>query len=162
MKTFFTLFTFWFALSGYFDLFFITLGVISCITTLVMARMLKNVIPLNDNNIYYTKKQFFPCMLNFLRYFFWIIKQVILSNICIIKKVWNFRSKIDPAIFKLIQTKQTTDLGISIVVNSITLTPGTVSINTMESSSPYKVRIVAIDEDSMSGATAIDNKVADI
>ncbi|AHC39007.1 Na+/H+ antiporter subunit E [Ehrlichia muris] len=162
MKTFFTLFTFWFALSGYFDLFFVTLGIASCITTLVMARMLKNVIPLNDYDIYYTKKQFFPCMLHFLRYFFWIIQQVILSNIYITKKVWNFRSKIDSAIFRVIQTKQTTDLNISIVVNSITFTPGTVSINVIESSSSYKIRILAIDEDSMSGATDIDNKIASI
>ncbi|WP_230577189.1 Na+/H+ antiporter subunit E [Ehrlichia chaffeensis] len=157
------MFIFWFALSGYLDLFFITSGITSCIITLVIARMLQNVIPANKNYTYYiSKKQFLPFTFHFLRYFFWIMQQVVLSNIHIIKKIWNLSITINPPIFRVIETKQITGLNISTVANSITLTPGTVSINVTEYSSPYKITVLAIDEESMSGVIDIDNKIASI
>ncbi|AAZ68226.1 Na+/H+ antiporter subunit E [Ehrlichia canis] len=158
MKKFFILFIFWLTLSGYFDLFFITLGAVSCITTLLITRILKNAIPSNENYIYHQSR---TQILHFLSYFSWLIQQVILSNIHIIKKVWNFRTRINPSIFKVIQTKQTTGLNALIVANSITFTPGTVSIDVTDTT-PYKITVLAIDEESMSGVVDIDNKATNL
>ncbi|MGN7619001.1 MAG: hypothetical protein ACTJLM_03735 [Ehrlichia sp.] len=47
------------------------------------------------------------------------------------------------------------------LANSITFTPGTVSINVTESS-PYKIRVLAIDEESISGVADIDSQVLNI
>lgn len=160
MKKFFILFIFWLILSGYFDLFFITLGAVSCITTLVITRILKNAIPLNENYTYYQPRTH-TFILHLLSYFAWLIQQAILSNIHIIKKVWNFRTRINPSIFKVIQTKQTTGLNALIVANSITFTPGTVSIDVTDTT-PYKITVLAIDEESMSGVVDIDNKATNL
>ncbi|WDM85550.1 Na+/H+ antiporter subunit E [Ehrlichia sp. JZT12] len=162
MKLFFTLFTFWLTLSGYFDAFFIISGLASCIVTLIITKRLKSVIPQNNNYTHRTSiKKLLSNTFNFLYYCYWIMQQTILSNLYIIKKVWNFKTKVDFPIFRVIQTKQTTSLNVSILANSITFTPGTVSINVTESS-PYKIKVLAIDRESISGVEDIDNQVLNI
>ncbi|VUD62540.1 hypothetical protein TDB9533_03061 [Thalassocella blandensis] len=64
-------------------------------------------------------------------YWLWLSKQIILSNISVVKKIWFSPSSIDPAVAR-IKTSQTSDLGRVIYANSITLTPGTVTLDVTE------------------------------
>lgn len=64
-------------------------------------------------------------------YWIWLIKEVVVANIAVARCVWIGTSSINPRVMK-ITAHQKTDLGIVIYANSITLTPGTVSIDLEE------------------------------
>ncbi len=61
-------------------------------------------------------------------YCIWLIFQILLSNIDVIKRIFSPSLPIKP-ILKAIPSKQSTELGRVVYANSITLTPGTVAIN---------------------------------
>ncbi len=61
-------------------------------------------------------------------YWLWLIKEVIVANIAVARCVWKGADSISPSVIK-VKANQKTDLGIVIYANSITLTPGTVSID---------------------------------
>jgi multicomponent Na+:H+ antiporter subunit F len=59
-------------------------------------------------------------------YFFWLVKQIALSNKALIKIVMSQKPEIKRALFK-VPTSPKTSVGKLIMANSITLTPGTVT-----------------------------------
>ena len=61
-------------------------------------------------------------------YWLWLIKEVTVANIAVARCVWKGAHSISPSVIK-VKANQKTDLGIVIYANSITLTPGTVSID---------------------------------
>ena len=61
-------------------------------------------------------------------YIFWLIKEVVVSNFIVVKHIWLGNSSISPS-FSKITCSQKTDMGKVIYANSITLTPGTVTVN---------------------------------
>lgn len=61
-------------------------------------------------------------------YIFWLLKEILLSSINVSKIAWSYRLNIKPSL-EVIPVKQNTSLGLTLYANSITLTPGTVSIN---------------------------------
>ena len=61
-------------------------------------------------------------------YLIWLAKEVVLANIAVAKCVWKGKGSISPRTFE-ITASQKSDLGKVIYANSITLTPGTVSID---------------------------------
>ena len=63
-----------------------------------------------------------------LQYCFWLIGQILLSNLDVVRRVFSPTLDIKP-ILKAIPSLQKTELGRVIYANSITLTPGTVAIN---------------------------------
>jgi len=65
---------------------------------------------------------------NFLSYHLWLIKEVIKANIIVVKHIWLGNKSISPTL-RRIKTSQKTDMGKVIYANSITLTPGTVTID---------------------------------
>lgn len=60
-------------------------------------------------------------------YWPWLIKEIVLANIDVAKAIVGLTNDIKPSVFK-IKASQTSDLGKAIYANSITLTPGTVTI----------------------------------
>lgn len=58
----------------------------------------------------------------------WLMWQVLLSNIQVAKLIWRPKLQIDPAV-RHIPATQKTDLGLVIYANSVTLTPGTLSVD---------------------------------
>ena len=64
-------------------------------------------------------------------YFLWLIKEIILANIDVIKRVINPSLAISPTWIK-VHAKQKSRLGRAVFANSITLTPGTVSVDVGE------------------------------
>lgn len=61
-------------------------------------------------------------------YYLWLIKEVVVSNIAVARIVWQGVDAISPNVVT-VTAHQKTDLGKVIYANSITLTPGTVSID---------------------------------
>lgn len=138
--SFIILFVFWIFLSGYFDIFHLTLGVISCA---LVSRI-------SGNLLFYEKKirlTHFWQTLRFLKYLPWLLYQIILANIHVAYLVLHPKvySLIDPHIIKF-KVKLKTDIGLTTFGNSITLTPGTITVLIHEGS--FYVH-------------AIDQKVAD-
>ena len=61
-------------------------------------------------------------------YLLWLIKEVVVANIAVAMCVWKGNHTINPKVIK-VTAGQKSDLGKVIYANSITLTPGTVSID---------------------------------
>ncbi|VAW93114.1 Na(+) H(+) antiporter subunit E [hydrothermal vent metagenome] len=61
-------------------------------------------------------------------YFLWLIKEIIIANFTVVRCIWSITPSISPTVITL-KTNQKTALATVIYANSITLTPGTVTIN---------------------------------
>jgi len=61
-------------------------------------------------------------------YHAWLIKEIFLANLLVVKHIWLGNKSISP-VFATITASQKTDMGKVIYANSITLTPGTVTVN---------------------------------
>ena len=66
-----------------------------------------------------------------LLYFPWLILQIVLSNIMVTRCILSPRLSISPVMFKL-KASQNSDLGKIVYANSITLTPGTITVDVDE------------------------------
>ena len=76
----------------------------------------------------FPKKHFNP--LKFLIYFFWLAKEIISSSWQVTKIIWSPKFKINPEIVEIESGLKADSAELVILANSITLTPGTYTINT--------------------------------
>ncbi|MCW9027489.1 MAG: Na+/H+ antiporter subunit E, partial [Kangiella sp.] len=65
-------------------------------------------------------------------YWLWLLKEIVQSNIGVIKRIWLGPKSISPVVMQL-QMSQKTDMGKTIYGNSVTLTPGTVTLDIEDS-----------------------------
>ena len=119
--TFLILLAFWTFMSGLFDIWHFGLGVISCALVAYMS-----------NDLLFTSKPSKEKLreaIRFVRYFPWLLYQIILANIYVVKLALhpNMKRMIYPHIVKF-RTKLKKDLSIVTFANSITLTPGTITV----------------------------------
>lgn len=63
-----------------------------------------------------------------LLYFVWLIKEIFISSLAVMRIIWRRNLNINP-VFEWIHSEQQNEVGLVIYANSITLTPGTVTIN---------------------------------
>jgi multicomponent Na+:H+ antiporter subunit E len=113
------MFSFWILLSGHFDPLLLSLGIIS---SLLVAYW--------SHDLFLNDKEIGPGigrMLRFVRYFPWLMWQITLANIHLIYLTLHPKMPIEPKIIRF-TTPLRTGLGIVTLANSITLTPGTVTI----------------------------------
>ncbi len=139
--SFFILFLFWVVFSGRFDGFHLGLGVISCAIVSWFVSDLSTPDPRPIG--------MFRLWLNFILYFPWLIWQIFLANIHVLLLVLspNMMDRIDPHIVK-IKTRMRDRLALVTFANSITLTPGTITVNV----SIYgDLSVHAIDKESAAG-----------
>ncbi len=122
MKTFsygVVLFVFWLLLSGHFEPLLLGLGLVSVIFTVFLAKRMKVI----DHESY--PLHLSPRLPGFLVFLFW---EIVKSNIDVLKRIMTLGTpSISPQLIK-IPLQQKTDLCRVIYANSITLTPGTVSV----------------------------------
>ncbi|MBU2573645.1 MAG: Na+/H+ antiporter subunit E [Elusimicrobia bacterium] len=112
-----TLFVFWLALSGELTALLLLSGTAAALLTAALAR--------GDLEKPTTGAGFF---VRFLAYLPWLFRQIALSNLDVAYRVLHPRRPIDPKILR-IKNPCRTNLGSVILANSITLTPGTVTID---------------------------------
>lgn len=119
LTLFAVLFLYWFIFSGYTESFFIISGLISCALAVLIAHRM-NVVGEEGHPLHLTPRA--------IVYWLWLGKEIIMSGIGVCGHVWQRKLKITP-VLGYVPTKIQTDEGLTILANSITLTPGTVCIN---------------------------------
>ena len=113
------LFAVWFLLSGHLEPLMLGLGLGSVGLTMILIRRM-TLIDHESYPLHLSSK-----MPAFLVY---IMREIVKANIDVIKRILTFRrSSISPQLFE-VPAAPKTDLGRVIYANSITLTPGTVSV----------------------------------
>lgn len=111
----------WIILSGRFDIFHLGLGVIACT---IVAR-LSGTILISTRGIENLPRQWF----RFICYIPWLLYQVFLANVHVMSLAFNPRmiEIIDPRIIRF-KSKLQKPMSLFIFANSITLTPGTITV----------------------------------
>lgn len=117
--TFVMLLVFWLLLSGIFTPLFIILGVIC---SLLVARWSHDLL-FGDVDI----KQSVGMFWRLLKVVPWVLWQIVLANFHLVYLTMHPKMPIDPAFIKF-KVDLKTDIGVFILANMITLTPGTVTV----------------------------------
>ncbi len=131
------LFLFWLLLSGHYDLFHVVIGIFCCLlVSYTSSEFLFVHVGAYDTRL------IIPRLLTYIP---WHLYQIIVSNIYLAKLVFSPLDRLNPRILPY-QTKLTNGLALVTFANSITLTPGTITID--------------LDEHTFH-VHAIDNKVAE-
>ena len=109
----------WLLFSGHFDALFLALGAVSvAISVWAAARM--DIVDQEGHPIHNAGRVFL--------YFPWLFREIIKSNIDVARLVLSPSMPISPRVFTVSATQKTA-VGRTIYANSITLTPGTVTID---------------------------------
>lgn len=114
-----TLFATWMLLSGVYEPFFFFLGILSVVIVVAIAWRMDVV-----------DREAHPIHMSMLLpgYWLWLFKEILLANIDVTKRIIAPSLPIEPRVFRVKPT-QSDELGKVIYANSITLTPGTVTID---------------------------------
>ena len=112
----------WLLLSGHYTALILSLGVLSVlIVTWFLWRMDRV-----DGEL-----GVLPMRPRLLRYLLWLMWQVVLSNIDLVRRIWNPALPIRPT-WQRLDIKVTSPLAKTLYANSITLTPGTLTTDVRE------------------------------
>ena len=109
---------FWLGLSGHYTPLLLSLGGSSIVITVILAGRLG--ILDREGSPYFA-------IFGFLLYLPWLMKEIFISNLVVIKACLRADLDINPALVK-VKTRCETDLARTLFANSITLTPGTVTV----------------------------------
>ena len=109
----------WWLLSGHADALLLSLGAASVVLVWSLSRRMTSVgISLKPGS-------------SLLTYLAWLMKEIVLSNLEVCREILRPRLAISPTLAR-VPASQTTPWGRTLYANSITLTPGTVSIEVGE------------------------------
>jgi multicomponent Na+:H+ antiporter subunit E len=133
--TFLLMFLTWVVLSGKFDAFHLSLGVISCAIVTYMSRDLLFV----SGRL----QGLATLSVRFIAYIPWLLWQIWLANLHVLKLALSPKAaeRLEPHMIRL-PTRLKSELSIVTLANSITLTPGTI---TVYASTDGKMTIHALD-----------------
>ncbi len=151
--TFIIMMGFWLLFSGKFDLFHISLGILSCLLVSTFSRRLLFTKPISSRLIL--------CWFRFARYLPWLFYQIFLSNLHLLYLTFHPRMKelIDPKVITF-RSRLKTDVSRTTLANSITLTPGTI---TLHAGVMGKFAVHCIDDTSGQGLPgAMEEKIAKV
>ena len=125
--------SFWILLSGYFDGFHLVAGgICSLIVTALSYRLLFSG----------KRSQFFRTSWRLICYVPWELWQIVLSNIDVIRRVLDPRMPIDPCLIE-IETPLRSEFALVTLGNSITLTPGTITVSVDPDKGTFLVHALA-------------------
>jgi len=122
---FIILFIFWLVLSGQFQLKYLVIGICaSALVTYLTHDLLYRSGPeaQTEKPVYLLR-----CALGMLRYLPWLVIAIVKANFQIAAIIINPRMPIDPALVQF-QSKLTKKISLVTLANSITLTPGTITV----------------------------------
>lgn len=113
------LFVFWLLLSGYFTLFLVTIGALTAVGVVLLGRRME-VVDHEGHPIHLSWRV--------LGYWPWLMKEIAKSAWEVSRIIVNPRLPISPTLVR-VKTSQQTTVGVVTYANSITLTPGTISVD---------------------------------
>jgi multicomponent Na+:H+ antiporter subunit E len=128
----------WLLLSGFYTPLILSLGAVSIALTLFISTRM--------DLLDYEGLPFHIAFKTTMRYWPWLIWEIVLANIDVIKRILSPKLDISPTLFTA-KTSQLTDLGVVIYANSITLTPGTVSVDI----NPGEIQVHALSQEGADG-----------
>lgn len=110
---------FWMLLSGYIQPLLLSFGAVSVVIVLIVLKRMDDVDkePINISS-----------GLRMFRYLTWLVGQIIISSVEVTKLVWGPTNKLSPTLAK-ISAKNSPKKAHVLYANSITLTPGTLSVD---------------------------------
>ncbi len=112
----------WAFWSGHDEPLMIGFGVASCLAVLALSRRMGIVDDEGEPT---------HVLLGLIAYLPWLLLEIGKSNLHVARVVWSPKLPIQPSLFR-VPISQHTDLGRAIYANSITLTPGTISLDVRE------------------------------
>lgn len=127
------LFALWLLLSGHYTPLLLGLGAVSSVALAWLATRLGVLNP-RGGELRFT--------LRFLRYLPWLVWQVIQSNLDVARRVLNPRLPISPTIVR-VRASQKGAAALVVHANSITLTPGTLSLEALDDEGAIEVHALA-------------------
>lgn len=138
----------WLLLSGHYTPMLITYGVLSCAAIVALGAYLR----ILDREALPTHLGIQPFL-----YIPWLLKEVALSNVAVARVILDPALPIQPRILR-IDASQQSDIGRVLYANSITLTPGTVTLDVRDG----KLLVHALTADSAAGLLSgeMDRRVA--
>lgn len=139
----------WLLLSGHFEALILAFGVLSIALVVWLAARMRIV----DGESYP-----FNLMARLSWYWAWLLKEMIKSNFDVARRVLGPSTAVQPVIVD-VPARQHSDLGLVVFANSITLTPGTVSLDL----NPGSIRVHALHPDIAQGVldSGMDARVPD-
>ena len=147
-KLFIMMMIFWLLLSGRLELKFILYGVASSLICSWLCLPLLTVRGRSGQEYF----AFDIPVLQMVGYGFWILWQLILSNVSLASAVMRPELGIDPRVIRF-QVNMDNPIALTVLANSITLTPGTVTVNVTDDAI---FEIHALTDDAASGIIAGD------
>ena len=109
----------WVALSGYFTVWLLSLGVLSVVAAVVLGRQL-GVIDREGYPLHWASR--------LVRYLPWLLVEIVKSNVDVVKAIARPRMAISPQLLT-VKASAKSDIGRVLYANSITLTPGTITVH---------------------------------
>ncbi len=137
----------WLAFSGLLMAMPLILGMLSCLACLLVSHRM---------GLFDHKDMQNPNMIRIQSYLGWITLEVIKANIAVAKIILSRRPQIDQQFIR-IQSSQKTGFGRALFANSITLTPGTVTVETANGA--FLVHALTHDAASLEAFAAMDRRV---
>ncbi len=149
--TFVVLYGFWLLLSGYFTAFLLAAGAASALAVLLFSRRMGIV-----------DREGHPHHIGWraiLFYWPWLIKEIAKSAWDVTWRILHPRLPISPTLARF-RPSQQTDLGLVIHANSITLTPGTISVEVGRSE--FLVHALTAEGAASLAGSEMDRRVTDL
>lgn len=129
--------TLWMLLSGHLEPLLLGFGVLSVVFVVWLS---------NRMNIVDRESYPFAVLPQLIAYWPWLLKEIVKANLDVAKRVFGPASAVKPVVFDA-PASQRSEFGLVVYANSITLTPGTISLSVM----PGKISVHAVHPDVAKG-----------
>ncbi len=123
----------WLLLSGHFEPLLLAFGALSIAFVVWIS---------NRMNVVDGESYPFGLLPRLANYWLWLLKEIVKSSLDVSRRVFSSKAAVKPVVFDA-PAKQHSDLGLVVFANSITLTPGTVSLAVSED----RIRVHALHPD---------------
>lgn len=151
------LFAFWMVLSGRTETKFVIYGILTAVVTTWVTYPLLLVPNKDGSKKYYVFGFSIPKM---IMYFFWLMWQLVLANIDVLLATTGQELNIDPKVVRF-RFKADNPMASVILANSITLTPGTVTMNVTDDG-VYEIHALTVGAAAGVLDGGMQKKVADL
>lgn len=151
------LFAFWMVLSGRTETKFVVYGILTAVVTTWVIYPLLLVPNKDGSKKYYVFGFSVPKM---IMYFFWLMWQLVLANIDVLLATTGQELNIDPKVVRF-RFKADNPMASVILANSITLTPGTVTMNVTDDG-VYEIHALTVGAAAGVLDGGMQKKVADL
>lgn len=151
------LFAFWMILSGRSETKFVVYGILTAVVTTWVTYPLLLVPNKDGSKKYYVFGFSIPKM---IMYFFWLMWQLVLANIDVLLATTGQELKIDPKVVRF-RFRADNPMASVILANSITLTPGTVTMNVTDDG-VYEIHALTVGAAAGVLDGGMQKKVADL